>query len=355
MAQRVLANAKGEKPVGKKISATMILVIVLITITTAALAVAAGQFLGWFDFYSMFYKIDVPEVARQVMKDSGEQQFTLGPVTFTVCELYCDGYTALASAKVSLAEGDDALVTGDAPNEYIGVNSETGDEYADSLGLPRETTWAEAAKQLGRRLYVVDVMLEMPEELYGSESMFGAMTGSDGKATCFTMYSMNGKAYGEKVDARMYLSVREYDVEREDYLEGVEEYEDVSIYLEAPIDTKEYEVPADLVMGDRFRLDSVQAVRMDAGVYVVSTFTALEGATERQAEQLLTGMEPVQADGEELPFGLNLTGTIPEYSEWPKITAWRMTSVNEIPETLILTIPEVNGTLTKVELKLKEE
>ena len=355
MAQRVLANAKGEKPVGKKISATMILVIVLITITTAALAVAAGQFLGWFDFYSMFYKIDVPEVARQVMKDSGDQQFTLGPVTFTVCELYCDGYTALASAKVSLAEGDDALVTGDDPYDCIGINSETGDQYADKLGVPRETTWAEAARKLNRRLYIVDATLEMPEELWGSESMIGALTGSDGQATCFSMYSMNGKAYGEKVDAQMFLRVEEFDAEREEYLEGAEEYEDISIYLEAPIDTKEYELPGEVRIWDFFRLDSVQAVRMDAGVYVVSTFTALEGATERQAEQLLTGMEPVQADGEELPFGLNLTGTIPEYSEWPKITAWRMTSVNEIPETLILTIPEVNGTLTKVELKLKEE
>ena len=61
--------------------------------------------------------------------------------------------------------------------------TEGGDAYADALGLPRETTWAEAAKQLGRRLYIVDAMLEMPEELYGSESMFGAMTGSDGQAT----------------------------------------------------------------------------------------------------------------------------------------------------------------------------
>ena len=355
MAQRVLANAKGEKPVGKKISATMILVIVLITLTTAALAVAAGQFLGWFDFYSMFYEIDVPEVARQVMKDSGEQQFTLGPVTFTVGELYCDGYTALASAKVSLAEGDDALVTGDDPFDCIGINSETGDEYADKLGLPRETTWAEAAIQLNRRLYIVDATLEMPAELYGSETMIGALTGSDGQATCFTMYSMNGKAYGEKVDARMYLRVDEYDAVHGSGKDIASEYEDISIYLEAPIDTKEYELPGEVRIWDFFRLDSVQAVWMDAGVYVVTTFTALDGATEHLADQLLCKVNPVYENGEEYPYGLNLTGTIEEYSEWPKITAWRMTSVNGIPETLILTIPEVNGTLTKVELKLKEE
>ena len=123
LAQRVLANAKGEEPVKKKLSATMILAIVLVTITTAALAVAAGKYFGWFDFYSEFYGVEVPEVAQQVMKDSGERQFTLGPVTFTVGELYCDGYTAMASAKISLAEGDDALVTGDAPNDCIGINS----------------------------------------------------------------------------------------------------------------------------------------------------------------------------------------------------------------------------------------
>ena len=81
LTQRVLANAKGEEPVKKKLSATMVLVIVLVTITTAALAVAAGKYFGWFDFYSEFYGVEVPEVAQQVMKDSGERQFTLGPVT----------------------------------------------------------------------------------------------------------------------------------------------------------------------------------------------------------------------------------------------------------------------------------
>ena len=355
LAQRVLANAKGEEPVKKKLSATMVLVIVLVTITTAALAVAAGKYFGWFDFYSEFYGVEVPEVAQQVMKDSGERQFTLGPVTFTVGELYCDGYTAMASAKISLAEGDDALVTGDAPNDCIGINSEGGDAYADALGLPRETTWAEAAKQLDRRLYIVDAMLEMPEELYGSESMFGAMTGSDGQATCFSMYSMNGKAYGEKVDATMYLNVKEYDAERETFSEIAEEYEHLPIFLEAPIDTKEYELPENTVIVHRFRLDSVKAVWMDAGMYVVSSFTALDGATEELAEELLGEVEPVQENGEGYPSGLNLTDTIQETSGWPEITTWRMTSVNGIPETLFLTIPEAGGERTKIELKLKEE
>ncbi|MBR6442321.1 MAG: hypothetical protein IKS46_01430, partial [Clostridia bacterium] len=96
------------------------------------------------------------------------------------------------------------------------------------------------------------------------------------------------------------------------------------------------------------------SVRPDYGKVEV-TFTALDGATEHLADQLLCKVNPVYENGEEYPYGLNLTGTIEEYSEWPKITAWRMTSVNGIPETLILTIPEVNGELTKIELKLKEE
>ena len=106
---------------------------------------------------------------------------------------------------------------------------------------------------------------------------------------------------------------------------------------------------------DRFRLDGVKAVWMDGGMYVVSSFTALDGATEELAEELLGEVEPVQENGEGYPSGLNLTDTIQETSGWPEITTWRMTSVNGIPETLFLTIPEAGGERTKIELKLKEE
>ena len=257
-------------------------------------------------------------------------------------------------AALRRTESGFAVDTGKKIFEGKAVILATGARHRP-LGLPRETTWAEAAKQLDRRLYIVDAMLEMPEELYGSESMFGAMTGSDGRATCFSMYSMNGKAYGEKVDATMYLNVKEYDAERETFSEIAEEYEHLPIFLEAPIDMKEYAVPENTVIADRFRLDSVKAVWMDAGVYVVSSFTALDGATEELAEELLGEVEPVQEDGERYPSGLNLTDTIQETSGWPEITTWRMTSVNGIPETLFLTIPEAGGERTKIELKLKEE
>ena len=153
----------------------------------------------------------------------------------------------------------------------------------------------------------------------------------------------------------MYLNVKEYDAERETFSEIAEEYEHLPIFLEAPIDMKEYAVPENTVITDRFRLDGVKAVWMDAGVYVVSSFTALDGATEELAEELLGEVEPVQENGEGYPSGLNLTDTIQETSGWPEVTTWRMTSVNGIPETLFLTIPETNGERTKIELKLKEE
>ena len=353
LAQRVLAHVKGEEPVRKKLSATMILVIVLVTVTTAALAVAAGQYFGWFDFYSEFYGVDVPEVARQVMKDSGEQQFTLGPVTFTVGELYCDGYTAMATAKVTLNGDEPALVTGDDAYDCIGINSEGGDEYAKKLGLPPETTWADAAKQLGMPLYLVDASLKIPEELQEGECMGAAMTGADGEVTCFSMDPMNGRAYGEKVDGRIWLSVQEFD---EAYShESLDEWKDISIFLEAPIDTKEYEVPENILVADCVRLDSVKAVLADAGVYVVTSFTAQEPVARGQAWNRLNEVEPVQADGEPYPWGLNLTGNIQDDSQWPVIGMRRMITIDQIPETLILTIPDAHGELTKLELKLKEE
>ncbi len=350
LAQRIIANEEG-KPVVKKISTSMVLVIAILAVAAAALA--AGGYLGWFDFYSNNYGIQVSDTAQRIMNDSRKTEYTVGNVTFTVSETYCDGYTALASTQISLSDSTSALITGDDPYDFIGINTESGSEYAKKLGVTPDTSWVDAAKKLGLPLYIVRTSLTMPEELRIGDDMEGSMTSDDGMITYFCMSPLNGKAYGEIVSGRIELSVWQFNMENPDDQSKIAREEfDIGFMLEAPIDTVEYAVPENTMIGNLFTLESIKGVWMPGGLYFVSSFTAENEATEDQAYELLQAVIPLDGNGEEYRLGLNLTGNILNLNSWPNIEMFRMTTLNEIPETLIVSIPETDAEVSTLSLEL---
>ena len=195
---QIARKAKGEEPVVKKISTTVVLVAVLLAITVVALA-AGSLIFGWVDFYKDGYNVDVPDAAQQVMTNNDQDIVTLGPATFTVREKYIDPWTALTSTVVTLNNSSNALLTGDDPFDPIGANGENGRVVAQRLGVDPMITWAEAAKKLNLTLYSVRAQLEVPEELSDGEVMEDVMFNEDGSVTCFCMPLLNGTAKGESL------------------------------------------------------------------------------------------------------------------------------------------------------------
>ncbi len=342
-------SVKEEEPV-KRFTVRTALIAACIILATVAAAIAAGSIFGWNDFYADYYGSFVPRVAQQIMKDGGETEYTLGPATFTVGGLYCDGYMATASTVVKLNDDAKALLTGDDPFEAIGANGENGKKVAQALGVDPMTTWAEAAKQLDLPLYSARTCLEIPEELSDGESMEDPMFNEDGSMTYFSMALMNGKAYGEKIDCQVYLRVcRINPDDPEDRQDVQSERKDVSIYLEAPIHTRHYIVPEGIVLEGGFRLDDVIAEHMPAGLYLTASFTALDGATEEMAEETIYDCDFVQPNGDRYPTGMNLTTGLYTEGLWPKANLRDMISAEEIPESIGLKLPD--GTI--LELKLE--
>ena len=131
---QIARKAKGEGPVVKKLSTTVIIAIALLTITAVALA-AGSLIFGWVDFYKGWYNVDVPNAAQQIMTNTDQDSMTLGPVTFTVREKYSDPWTAMTSIVVKLSDGSNALLTGDEPFDPIRANGENGVAVAQRLGI----------------------------------------------------------------------------------------------------------------------------------------------------------------------------------------------------------------------------
>ena len=346
-------SVKEEEPV-KRFTVRTALIAACIILATVAAAIAAGSIFGWNDFYADYYGSFVPRVAQQIMKDGGETEYTLGPATFTVGGLYCDGYMATASTVVKLNDDAKALLTGDDPFEAIGANGENGKKVAQALGVDPMTTWAEAAKQLDLPLYSARTCLEIPEELSDGESMEDPMFNEDGSMTYFSMALMNGKAYGEKIDCQVYLRVcRINPDDPEDRQDVQSERKDVSIYLEAPIDIRHYAVPENITLDDgHFLLDDVIAEHMPAGLYLTASFTALDGATEEMAEETIYDCDFVQPNGDRYPTGMNLTTGLYTEGLWPKANLRDMISAEEIPESIGLKLPD--GTILELKLAPRE-
>ena len=342
-------SVKEEEPV-KRITIRTVLIAAAIILVTMAAAIAAGNIFGWNDFYADNYGSFVPRAAQQIMQDGGETEYTLGPATFTVGGLYCDGYIATSSTVVKLSEGTKALLTGEDPFGAIGANGENGKKAAEALGVDPELTWAEAAKQLNLPLYSASTCLEIPEELSDGEIMGDVMFNEDGSLTDFCMALMNGKAYGEKMNCRISLQIcRINPDDPEDRADTMEEEKDISIYLEAPIFTRHYIVPEGIVLEGGFRLDDVIAEHMPAGLYLTASFTAPDDATRELAEEILYDVEFVQPNGDRYPTGMNLTTGLYTEGIWPKANLRDMISAEGLPQSIGLKLPD--GTILELQLE----
>lgn len=304
----------------------------LILLATMAAAVAAGRLLGFADFFGQ-YGAQVPETAQRMMGEAwNRHEYALGPVRFTTQELLCDGHVALASTMAAMDDSSDALICAE-PFDAIGANGENGKQTAQRLGVPLETTWMEAARLLGRRLYAVRAILELPAALDSGSAMEDILFGEDGGAVVFSMPELLPGASGETLAMQLYLSVTGFDVETGTAGETMQAREPLNVYLDAPLEACAYAADGAL-LSDSYVLSAVQAELTSLGLYLTSTFTAPEGATEDDvyARDLPLWLD---AQGEPLPEGIALSVGI-DAGDLPVVRYTQMFSVESLPKKLIM-------------------
>lgn len=326
-------SVKEEEPV-RKTSFRAVLIAAVIIIATMAMAVAASGLFGWTDFFAGYGDI-LPETARKIMgEESNVHEFTLGNVTFTTRELYCDGHIAMAATEITATDG--ALVAME-PWDPIGANGDNGKQTAAQLGVDPKTTWIEAAQQLGKKLYHVRAILEMPEELMGDGGMEDSLYTS-GSLTYFSMAFMNGAAQGETVNATLYLDVTEIDLATEEEINKGTARQAIDIFLEAPMEQLTY-TPAEAFAPNGYTLTGVRATLMPAGLYIYADFTAPADSDPNAVYDLWGNETPcwLDAEGNRYPTGANLSSYL-NVENHPNLVYEDMLPLGEMPETLILQV-----------------
>ena len=338
-------SVREDEPV-RKFTFRTVLIAACIIVATMAVAMAAGSIFGWNDFFTSQYNVTVPETAQRIMADSGEQTYTVGKADFIVRNLYCDGHIAMVSTEIRLPDDMKAILCADDPFDTIGANGENGEQVAKRLGVDPDMTWAAAAKKLNLPLYSSRAVLDISASITGGyEAYEDVLYNDDGSLTYFSVALMDGSFNGEKVDGQIFLRLAEINPDdSENPVDMQMEFKDLSITLEAPIDTKEYTIAGDTKIGN-FELTGVKAEHFGAGVYLYATFQAADQATQ---EEVYDTLEANWTDekGDRLPIGLNLS-EITNVNSWPMVTLEKMTSAEDFPEKVILTIGDgFTSTLT---------
>ena len=346
-------SVKEDEPV-KKFTFRTALIAACIIVATMAVAMAAGSIFGWNDFFSKDYGTAIPKTAQEIMTATEPVTWQEGDVIFTVRERYSDSRLAMISVEARLAEGVEGILCADDFTEAIGAYGENSQAVAKRLGVKPEMSWMEAAKELNQPLYSVCALLEIPEELWGSEEYGDPMFNEDGSLTYFSLWPLNGQVASDQINAKVYLRTKLVNLEdAEDDTNVTQGYEDLIIHTEKTIATAEYIIPEDTKVLDAFRIDSIQAELLPSGLHFTTSLTALDGATQELASDKLR-LNIVKEDGEGYPIGITLTGGYANLDTWPQIQYTQMITMDRIPEEIHLVFPDANGNDTMLVLQLKK-
>ena len=182
-------SVKEEKKM-KRMTFRTVLIAALLIITTMTAALAATGALGWTDFFKTYYNVEVTKPAQDVLNATPEETWQVGPMTFTLRQLLCDGHLAMAATAIRTTDGSPALYCFD-PFDSLGCNGENGVALSQRLGLDPETTYLDAAKQLNLPLYSPRAILDITGEYMDGEGMEDPLWNEDNTVTYFSMAALD--------------------------------------------------------------------------------------------------------------------------------------------------------------------
>lgn len=320
--------------------------LLLLTLTAAF----AAQRLGWLELWNDRYGVSAPAAMDSLLEDAQPLSYEVGPITFTWRQCVTDGRIVLACAEARMTDGTEALLASDS-DLYEAIDT-LDDTLLDKYDLDSGTTWVEAAEQLGLPLYGVRAVAE---PLAAADSaMEDALWNEDGSITYFSMPFVEG-AEADGLPASLYMAVHTWDPQTEEI--GVNAYTArvETLIPAAPLlaekrytaENAELEIPLYRFASDGsdevetaaiipLTLESVQAEQYATGVYLTAHFHTGEGAAQEQVIEALYRLRFLDANGCELPDGVNLSAEAC-VDELPSVSLKIMASLDELPAELILT------------------
>lgn len=347
-------SVEEEKQV-KRASFRTLIVAAIIIVSMTAVAFAAGQLMGWTDFFGPHSNVGVPQAAVNEMHVDNGASCKVGPMTFTVKELMTDGHIVMSSVHIAPTDSSKALMCID-PGDVIGCNGENGRALAESLGIDPMTTYMDAARQLNLPLYLVRGILDVDPETIDS-GMEDPMWNEDGSMTYFSMNFLkqvpakeaidhlpyrHAPVNGESFVAPFYLQVSKINPATGEETDiWVNRDQSETIAISGVVEEKTYK-PEAAVNFDGFTFQHAHMQLHSTGAYSYIVFEADETVTEEDAYTLYE-LFVEDAQGNLLPEGMDLSTSV-DVSAWPRVILTNLYGVDALPESLTLEMGEATVT-----------
>lgn len=327
-------SVKEEKEM-KRASFRVVLIAALIILSLTAVAFAAGNVLGWSDFYSRWHgTTGVPEGVYDQMQVTEEYSWQVGPLTFTATELLTDGHIAISAIHVRTTDGSAALINGENvsdPVDPLRANGENGRAYAARLGVSENATWIEAAQQLNLPLYRVSADHSMSHPLYKGDMMIDVLINEDGSLTFYCMSMLKTDEVGAALNLPLCLDVVLADPATGETAQRWRDYDQSVTIPVCPVLEERSYVPDRETIIAGHKLLKVDAVRYVTGAYLTFTYEMGYADVPESAFELYE-LELCDEAGKPLPGGMNLSANLTF-----TIEVEEMIGVETLPDVITLT------------------
>lgn len=341
------ANSVKEEETVRKYRWGAVLLAAMIIVATMSVAVAASELIGWTDFFSRLYDRTLPTEAQEILAQTKQQSFQVGPLTLTTQELLCDGENAFTSIIAHTTDGSPAILCAYGEwNEAVYANR--ADTEEQRLGVNGKMSWVQAAKELGLPLYAVRAIPEVEFKLMNGEQAEESLHDAEGALVYFSMVPLRADKVGDTLSLNYYLHVAEIDVETGLVGKGWEERVAGEIPVTSSVLAEKTYHPATEGPVYGYELESVLIEMRVTGGYVTMNFTAPEGATEEEYwddvwPYLVDAVTLCDADGEPFKDGIGLSISA-DLSNWPTVAVRETLNISELPETIKVITNEVERT-----------
>ena len=331
----------------KRITLRAALIAALIIVATTTAAMAATDALGWTDFFTLYDNTTVPRAAQEIMNATEIKTYEVGPLSFTVRQMLCDGRLAMAAADIRTADGSDALFCED-PYDILACNGENGKALAKRLNLPEDTTFLDAARQLDLPLYWPQFGFDMDQDYSAGEAMGDHLWNEDNSMTAFFMLYLDQEKTQDMVSLPAVLNfyLARIDLETGEPMADtvVHHQEPIEIPVQGVVAEKDFAPVAPFTLNG-YTLLSVHAEQTVAGLYLDRAYEA-----DEEAKKIYETAGPdetfdivcdlwegvwVQENGQGFPEGISLSGEYDD-KDFPLLHFRDMISVDKMPDTLIL-------------------
>lgn len=327
-------SVKEEKQTMKRNSMRTLLIAAIVALSMLTTAYAAGELLGWTDFFER-YGIHTTPAMYNAMQKNNPKTIELGPMTFTVQESITDNRFALISTKISMSDSSAALLTMD-PEDAIGASGDRSNVLMKLLEVEDPSIdFYQAARMKNLPLYSVRAIIEVDEKYDGGEGMEDIMWDAQGALFYFSQHSLNASAIGKELPIQVFLRVTQIDPATGEELQKWTTREKMTIPVGQLLADKTY-TPDSPFKKDGAELQSIHAELYITGAYLTFTWKMPEGMVNTidfNIWDFHNGQTFTDGTFNEFEPGVSLSGNW-NSDAWPLVTVEEMINVDALPEVI---------------------